>query len=205
MNTTEEQHRQAFIEKNDAIAKLINAIPECNSGFDVDWTDLNWTIERFRNNYNGFDFNPDFQRGHVWTLEQQIKYVEACFRHTVGDTARTITLNCPEYKRDYKAKDSDLDGFVVVDGLQRLTAVINFLDDEFTIFNDKVEGGMDKNSFDGTLFSIKSGMSFKFNILNMQYKKELINYYLAFNAGGTVHSADEIERVKQMLVELEKK
>lgn len=198
-----EKSRLKYIADSDNMHNLINAVPEQRYGADVGFYDIEWYIERYRESYDGFDENPDFQRGHVWTEEQQIKFVEAFIRGTVGDTARTITLNCPDFQRDKVASDSDLKGFVVVDGLQRLTAVRRFMDDDFTIFNDVVEGGFNKNSFDGTRFNIKSLKGFRFNILNFQYKREVIKYYLAFNDGGTVHTKEEIQRVKNMLTELE--
>lgn len=196
-----EQSRLKYIANTKAMEKLIGAVPEVRYGADVQWTDIEWTIQRYADSYGGFEENPDFQRGHVWDEEQQVKYVEAFIRGAIGDTGRTITLNCPDFQRD-QIKESDLKGFVVVDGLQRLTAVRRFMNGEFTVFNNAVEGGMNKDSFNGTRFNIKTLTGFRFNVLNYQFKIDVINYYLAFNDGGTVHSTAEIERVKTMRDEL---
>lgn len=192
-----EESRRRYIANTSAMEKLIGAVPECRYGADIQWNDIEWQIERYAKNYGGFELNPDFQRGHCWTREQQIKFIEAFIRGTIGDTGRTITLNCPDFQRD-EDKNTDLKGFVVVDGLQRLTAVRSFMNDEFTIFNDVVEGGLNKNSFDGTRFGIKSNKGLRFNILNFQFKRELLDYYIAFNDGGSVHTQEEIQRVKEM-------
>lgn len=193
----QELNRLKFIEDTKNMELLVNAAPECRYGVDVQWDDIEWQIERYSKCYDGFDENPDFQRGYVWTEEQQVKYIESFIRGVVGDTGRTITLNCPDFQRD-QDNDSDLKGFVVVDGLQRLTAVRRFMKREFTVFNDTVEGGMNKDSFKGTRFNIRSNKGFRFNIMNFQKKKEVLDFYLLFNDGGTIHSKEEIERVKKM-------
>ena len=41
----------------------------------------------------GLQLNPIFQRGHVWTKEQQIAYVEFFLRG--GKTSRIVYFNCP--------------------------------------------------------------------------------------------------------------
>lgn len=193
-----EKSRLEYIANSNIMAIKINAVPECRYGFDCEFRDVDFHLARFAKNYGGCELNPDFQRGVVWTEEQQIKYVEAFIRGAIGDTARTITFNCPLYQRDKVDEDCDLEGFVVVDGLQRLTAVIRFMNGEFTIFNDVFEGGANKDTFNGTKYSLKSHTGLRFNILNMQHKHELLSYYLAFNDGGVVHSREEIDRVTLM-------
>lgn len=197
----DELKRKRFIAKGDDIAKLINAIPACRYSVDVGFDDIEWMIEKYRNSYDGFEENPDFQRGWVWTRDQQIAFIESFIRGGVGDTTRTIVLNCSDFQRD-QATDSDLKGFCVVDGLQRITAVRQFMKDEFTVFNDLVEGGLDKNFFNGSRFNLKSQQGLRFNVMNFQYKSELLDYYLAINAGGTVHSKEELDRVRAMREQL---
>lgn len=193
----ENENRLRFIANTEKMATFIGAVPEPKYGCDTPFDFLEHTIERYRNSYDGFDENPDFQRGYVWTREQQIKYCEAVVRGTVGASALVITLNCPDFQRD-QVKDSDLKGFVIVDGLQRLTAMRQFYRGEFRIFNDIFDGGADFHFFKGTRFNLKSHSGFRFNIFNFQYKKDILDYYLAFNNGGTVHSKEEIDRVTAM-------
>ena len=189
--------RKQYAKKSDAIAQLISAIPKCNYSVDVGFDDIEWMIEKYKTNYDGFEENPDFQRGWVWTREQQIAFIESYIRGGVGDTTRTITLNCSDFQRDQVA-DSDLKGFVIIDGLQRITAIRQFMKDEFTVFNDVVEGGVTKDFFNGSRFNLKSQQGVRFNVMNFQYKSELLDYYLAINAGGTVHTKEELNRVRKM-------
>src|ERR1035437_1289942 len=72
------------------------------------------------------DLNPDFQRGHVWTREQQISYVE--FKLSGGPGADIIYFNCVGWMNDYKGP------FVLVDGLQRLTSALAFLHNEIPAY-----------------------------------------------------------------------
>jgi hypothetical protein len=67
--------------------------------------------------------NPDFQRGHVWTEEQQIAYVEYLLKG--GMSGRTFYFNKPSWKN--KDTINGYDDFVCVDGLQRTTAIEKFL------------------------------------------------------------------------------
>lgn len=69
----------------------------------------------------GLELNPDFQRGNVWSEEQQIAYVEFFLRG--GKTARVIYFNCPSFNKVVSNNNSPM---VCVDGLQRLTAMRKF-------------------------------------------------------------------------------
>lgn len=50
------------------------------------------TLDGYKEHDN-LQMNPDFQRGNVWTEEQQIKYLEFFFRG--GKSANVIYFNCP--------------------------------------------------------------------------------------------------------------
>lgn len=179
--------------------RLSNDIPflqESNYIVDYDFSDLEKLFKRYAEDYDGFEENPDFQRGHVWTKEQQIKYVEAFVSNVLSEQQRTITLSCPDFRGGVKAPDSDLQGFVIIDGLQRYTASVDFCKGKFKIFG--------KYSYEDLLlskFSLKR-KTFKVQVYSYQYKKDLLKHYLLFNAGGVVHSNEEIDRVKKMLDEL---
>jgi len=61
---------------------------------NVSWTYLQNCIDRYCR-YEGaaaLDMNPDFQRGHVWTEEQQIAYVELKLRG--GEGSNIVYFNC---------------------------------------------------------------------------------------------------------------
>lgn len=158
---------------------------EINVGFSY----LEKALEGYFEDYN-LELNPDFQRGHVWTEEQQTSYMEFLLRG--GKTARVIYFNCP-YFFDYSPEKYDMD-MVCVDGLQRLTAIRRFLKNEIKVFGHYL------NEFEDAEI-IKRTYDIKFNINNLATRKEVLQWYLDFNTGGTIHSKEEIDRVKQLLLE----
>ena len=74
------------------------------------------------------DLNPDFQRNYVWTLQQQINYVEFVFKNP--PTGRDIYFNCPGWMKDFKGP------MTIVDGKQRINALICFMQNKVPIFNN---------------------------------------------------------------------
>jgi len=130
----------------------------------------------------GLQYNPDFQRGHVWTEQQQIAFMEFLFKD--GNTGRIIYFNHPGWMRKWEGE------FVVVDGLQRLTACKRFLNNEIPIFGYYLNQFEDKIPMDVDLI---------FNVNNLKTRKEVLQWYIEFNSGGTVHTEEELNRVRKLL------
>ena len=86
---------------------------------------LDWFVKWIKENQEecGLEMNPDFQRGHVWTEQQQIAYIEFLLRG--GKSGRVLYFNCPCWSLGDRDED-----FVCVDGLQRSTAIIRFINNE---------------------------------------------------------------------------
>ena len=73
-------------------------IPQFTSaGFWQADFDLKNFVEHIENEVKefGLQLNPKFQRGHVWTEEQQIAWLEFFLKG--GKTGRVIYLNCPSW------------------------------------------------------------------------------------------------------------
>ena len=133
----------------------------------------------------GLQLNPNFQRGHVWTEEQQVKYVEYILRG--GKSAKIIYLNKPSWQG---GECGNYDDFVCVDGLQRITAVLRFLNNEIKAFGYYYNEYEDKLPFEVDLL---------ININNLKTEKEVLQWYVDLNEGGTPHTSEEIDKVKQMI------
>lgn len=159
---------------------------------DIPLRFLERQLKEYEEGY-GLDLNPDFQRGHVWTKEQQIAWLEFYFRG--GKTGRVIYFNTPAFSVGYqRGRTSDLDETMLcVDGLQRLTALRAFLNNEIPIF------GVYYNEFEDKLSVVEHYI--KFNVNCLQTRKEVLQWYIEMNSGGTPHSQAEIERVKRLLEE----
>lgn len=130
---------------------------------------------------NGLQLNPDFQRGHVWTEAQQIAYVEYFLRG--GTSGREIYLNLPGLNWGEAE-------FVCVDGLQRITACLRFMENEIPAF--------------GTLYKdyegrISQQMNLSLWINTLETRQEVLTWYLELNSSGTAHTEAELDKVRGMI------
>lgn len=133
---------------------------------------------------------PDFQRGHVWTTQQQSDFVEFFLRG--GKTGRVIYFNKPDWN-DASYKGGPYNDFVIVDGLQRLTALRMFLAGKIKVF------GLFVHQFEDSIFRSACRDNLKININTLQTRSEVLQWYLQMNTGGVVHTAAEIEKVTKLL------
>lgn len=159
----------------------IKPFPNIHYTVDVPLKYVEDNIFRFVNEY-GLQLNPDFQRGHVWTKEQQIDYMEYLLRDPMS--GREIYFNHPGWMTNFKGE------FVLVDGLQRITAIRKFLNNDIPIF------GYKRNEWSGFLSNTST---IRFNIAKLKTRKEVLQWYLDFNSAGTVHSQDELERIRKLI------
>lgn len=128
---------------------------------------------------------PDFQRGHVWTTEQRIAYMEFLIRG--GSGANELLFNHPGWMGNWKGD------FVLVDGLQRLTTILAFMKDELPVFGGHVLSQIEDS------WRILHDVGFKWRVNNLKTRAEVLRWYIELNAGGTPHSKMEIERVSELL------
>ncbi len=171
-----------------------NEIPQyiCDGNYQV-----NSSLQFLKQNISewldedGLELNPDFQRGHVWNEEQQIKWMEYYFRG--GKSGRILYFNAPwwgHFKKDVLPyKD-----FVLVDGLQRITSFLKFLDNKIPIFD-----GHYYKDFEGRLRSARSCDNIVFNVNSLPTKADVLEWYIQMNSGGTPHTEDEIDKVRDLL------
>lgn len=151
---------------------------------DVPFTHIERSLASFQEDM-GLDLDPDFQRGHVWTREQQTRWVEFLMRG--GESNTIIYFNCPCW--NHEAPPSPVQ---IVDGKQRLEAVRAFMRGEVPAFGSYV------HEWD-VLRSTE--LRLKFNVNDLKTRAQVLTWYLDLNSGGTPHSAEEIQKVRQMLQE----
>lgn len=148
----------------------------------IEWLDKQVSKE-------GLQLNPDFQRGHVWTEKQQIKFLEFILQG--GKTGRTLYFNDP-YWHSIRPKIGYSD-FVCVDGLQRITAIQRFMNNEIRVF------GLLRSEFEGETDLVRHSMVI--NVNDLKTKREVLQWYIQMNDGGTPHSPKEIRRVQKLMEE----
>lgn len=149
---------------------------------DTSLEDLQCAVERYQSQY-GLNIDPDFQRPHVWNQDKQTKFIEFILRG--GNSARIIYLNHPGWMKSFDGE------MVLVDGKQRLSAALAFLNNEIPVF--------DGHYFQEFTDRIHSGIYFTFCINNLKTRKEVLQWYLDLNTGGVVHTNEEIEKVRNLL------
>jgi hypothetical protein len=151
---------------------------------DVSWRYLEeWITSQAEINLN---LDPDFQRAHVWTRQQQTAYVEYVLRG--GEAAKELYFNCVGWNA---SKTGD---FVIVDGKQRLEAARAFLRGDVPVFSKTLPewGG----AADDVL---RLHFGFKVYINDLGTREEVLKWYLDINTGGTPHTEVEILKVEIML------
>ncbi|MDH0436491.1 DUF262 domain-containing protein [Aeromonas caviae] len=184
----------SYEEKNAALDQLIRPLPNPRYTIDASFRYIEHQLNGYEQDWGGLNLEPDFQRGHVWTHEQRVAFIEGIFRGTVGESQRIIQFNVPHW--DDENHGGDLPNEIqIVDGLQRLTTVRMFMAGEIAIF-----GGLKASDLDGSKYAVnRPSYRLQFAIHNFANRADLLRYYLAINSGGTPHSTSEIERVKGLL------
>jgi len=134
------------------------------------------------------NFDPDYQRDYVWTLDQKSRYIEHCLHG--GRQGRDVWLNCPGWMRNYKGP------FEVVDGKQRINAVLGFLHNEVPIFGNNYY-----KDIEGPLPYSKA--EFIIHVNDLPERWMVLQWYLEMNANMTIHTDEELDKVK-VLIEQEK-
>ena len=181
------------IKKNKTLNSLIKPLETPQRSYHVDWKHYQRTINEYKKDWGGFEINPDFQRGHVWTKEQQTHYIENVMRGVVPFGGITLKLNCANYEDDIFDGDLGL-GFQCIDGLQRVTALSEYMAGNIKPF------GLSAEDFDGSSYRRRSAcFTILFEIYTFKTRAELLSFYLDLNTGGTQHTIEEINRVKQLL------
>jgi len=155
---------------------------------DIFWTHLLDALQGYKKNYN-LELTPAFQRGHVWSKDQQIKYIE--FILGGGITGKDIYFNYPGWGNDW---EPDLQ-MVCVDGLQRLTAATEFMRNKFQVFG---------KYYAENFIRLDMRCGFKLHINDLKTEKDILQWYVEMNAGGTPHSNAEIQKVRQMINQADK-
>jgi uncharacterized protein with ParB-like and HNH nuclease domain len=128
------------------------------------------------------DLQPDFQRGYVWTQEQQIAYIEAMLAGSI--TGRAIYFNHPTWGSFHDFEKYPL---VCVDGQQRIGAVFAFMENKIPIFAHYFSEYEDRLPMNRAYFDLYCN--------NLKTNKEVYEWYLHLNAGGTVHTKEELDKV----------
>lgn len=138
----------------------------------------------------GLDVNPSFQRAHVWTLDQKVRYVEYALRG--GTSGMDLYFNCPTWSTGKFGPEYPNAWYVLVDGKQRMDAVLGFMSNEFPVF-----GGSYRRDYSDKVHDIS--IRFTWNVNDLATISEVYQWYIDLNTGGTAHTESEITKVRDLL------
>lgn len=157
-------------------------VPHCDYHVDIPLSDLPHCIKQYDMN-----IDPEYQRGHVWTPDQQSKFMGSLLEH--HKSIPDFWINWPSRHHGHSE---------VVDGKQRITACLDFLNGKFKA---QCPCGIKIHYDDLTEIDIRSMMtscSLSFNFVTLA-PKAVMQFYVRLNGGGTIHTSAEIERVKNLI------
>lgn len=150
----------------------------------------NWLASEAENIKHGVDIQPIFQREHTWTKDQQVKYLENVLRRVCDDSSMTIRFNCPSWREEMDKNSNLLDQMVCLDGMQRLTAIRKFIAGELEVFGLKFQSLPRRVLLRQLTIIIK--------MYDFQTKAEIYDFYLDINEGGTPHTKEQLDRVRNL-------
>lgn len=117
---------------------------------------------------------PPFQRPEVWTQEQKVRFIESAWLgFSLGEIVITQT-----HEKEFDA--------LVIDGQQRLTAIRDYMADQFSVFGAKWSE-VDKIDQRRLTLSTTIGIVWLSRNLTWESLREL---YIRMNYGGTAHSPE---------------
>jgi hypothetical protein len=136
-----------------------------------------------------FDLNPDYQRGPVWSEHQQRRYLGHCL--TGGESPPIYVY------RDRNKYDAPQE---VVDGQQRLRAIYAFIGGQVPaeVYHKGAWIELWWKDFD------EVDRRSRFLDAKVTFgdwsREDRLRFYLRLNSGGVTHPAEELDRVRAMLL-----
>jgi hypothetical protein len=129
--------------------------------------------------------SPAFQRGSVWTLEQKQEWIKSIMDRL---PLPAIFINEHQY-----GKGAYGDKIVIIDGKQRVEAILGFINNEFPVNGEyyKDQDDLFKRGFQQAGIPIVT--------CQFETEKECIELYVRLLTTGTQHTTEEIEKARGLL------
>jgi hypothetical protein len=135
------------------------------------------------------NLDPDYQRGHVWTREQAAAFVG---HKLEGGESPTLTV---QRWQDSTRPDE------MVDGKQRFTAVLGFVEGRIPalLSDGNYYYLSDWSPEDQPLVMRSLNLVLRVRYVSCPTRADVLRLYLKLNRGGSVHTDEEIARVRALL------
>lgn len=172
----------------------VRPIPTGDSNFsrnnDVKINFINSNIESLLHKYYSFgvNMNPDYQRGYVWNLEDKQLLIDSIFNNIEIGKFAFIHLDDENWTKTGK-------GYEILDGKQRLSAIVEFYENRFpyngVYYNELSK--KDRNVFLNRM--VAQGE------VREADRKAILKYFIMLNRTGKVMDKKHLEKVEKMLEE----
>lgn len=141
------------------------------------------------------NLQPDYQRGRVWSDQQAARFIG--FLAEGGEAPPVFVQRWPISRTGPTPPDE------VVDGLQRITAVLRFAVGEVPMETATGERAYlrDFSEEDQRCLRGQAGLKLTLQMVQCRTRAEVLALYIRLNRGGTPHSEQEIERVRALLAQ----
>lgn len=170
---------------NKSVLRDIQAqVPDCTYHVHTGVGNIFDSLDQF-----GVNLDPVYQRGHVWTTEQERLFVGAMLENPKA---------IPPFWFNWIHKDFHRSNSEIVDGKQRINALCKWLKGKIKA---KCPCGIEVHyseltEIDHRNLSIGVMMSWSFVELD---QKEVMKFYLRLNSGGTIHTPKELDKVRELI------
>lgn len=137
--------------------------------------------------YSGMDYEPEYQRGHVWTMDQRYALIDSIFNNI--DIGKFTFIH-----RGYSNLDEPY--YEVLDGKQRMTTIVMFYEDRFP-YRDKVFSrmhGRDQGHFENyqALIAETDGATMT--------REQKLRYFLKLNTAGAPQDPEHVAKIKDLWI-----
>lgn len=171
---------------DDEILKLLElGVPQCVYRVNIPIGNLKDNLQLYK-----VDLNPEYQRGHVWTEKQESLFVGAFLENPRG--IPPFWFNWTNNKKSCE----------VVDGKQRLKACQRWLNGEIDAIapNGIIVRYADLGKVDLTRLRTMHTLEWHFVDLD---RGSVMKFYLRLNSGGTIHTQEELDKVRSLVAQHE--
>jgi hypothetical protein len=147
-------------------------------------------VRRVADKMDPLDLNPDYQRGRAWSDDQCARFIGFLAEGGQSPVVFVQRWNTMTGKNDE-----------VLDGLQRLTAILRFMNNEVPM--ELTDGTRvylrDFSADDQRMLTGIAGPNVVIQYVLCETRAAVLQMYIRLNRGGTVHTDAEIERVRGLL------
>jgi len=134
----------------------------------------------------GINFEPEYQREFVWNLEDKVSLIDSIF-HNV-DIGKFTFIH---YSSDKWLETGY--GYEILDGKQRLRAILDFYEDRFTYKGKLFSELSDRDQYHFRDYGIVEAEARNLT------QEQILRYFIMLNTGGRIMAKEQIEKVRGML------